>query len=455
MNKVTRSERLLERLVNQGKLTENGKAAFIAAVDPYHDMQIDHLRGWPDYETQPSVIRTVKSSLTVASAGEGSSIVIQTWPVLDPVTYNLATRSNNVVSAITPGASTDAFTAPVVVERFLGGDFQIASRVDTADISPENSFFDSNTRLIGMGVEVHDVSAEIYKQGTLTVTQFPQSQKMDNTINIAAITVSGVGHGTTTLATRQVNRHTTSLEAAMLFEGTRQWDCAQGCYAVVPFASSENPPVAPEYCQPLYFPYPTTDQTGAANTLAFRLPANTANASTFPMQYNCHRWAPVHSKCIFLTGLNEKSTFTINTIMYLETFPDLSVAGTPLVTLARPSCPYDGLALKMISCAMQDLPIAVPVADNNMGDWILDAIDILLPIAGSFLGGAIGGPAGAAMGGTAGKAITGAIASQRKPSQQPAPPSAYRAPPLTPQKPPAQPQNPSAKKRRRKRKTPP
>jgi hypothetical protein len=433
--RVTRAERILNKLVDNEKLSLNGKAAFLAAVDPFHDMEIDHLRGWPDLESQASVVRHVKQSITVKSTADGGSIVIQTNPIMNWRSLKEATRVGNSIATINP-LSSDVFIAPVHIEYYgQSVDFALSDVTAQSDINPDRDFLSAKTRLIGMGVEVYDVTADIYKQGTITTIEMPQSDRVGNCFSLnpqVILAPPGLTKAGSIIG-RPISRHPDTLEQAMYFAGARQWDAKQGVYTVVPFSTAENPPRLPEFLVPYLYEAGSEDKCDYLSGLPFWMQAydTSATPEDYPPTFIPNRWAPIHSKVIYLTGLNEQSTFTVNTSMFFETFPDVSEYA--ILTLARPSAHYDPVALEMISACMQHLPIAVPVKDNTIGDWILDAVQLIAPFLGETFGAFVGGPAGALAGGALGAAASTTL---RNWAQQPAKqqdqfntPPAFRGPP--------------------------
>jgi hypothetical protein len=71
------------------------------------------------------------------------------------------------------------------------------------------------------------------------------------------------------------------------------------------------------------------------------------------------------------SGLSDQTVLTINQNCFLEKFPgpdDREVL--PLATL---SAEYDPDVLDLYSRIVSDLPVAVPVMENGLGDWFYDA----------------------------------------------------------------------------------
>jgi hypothetical protein len=428
MQRATRAEHILDRLVRNDQLTENGKAAFIAAVDPYHDKSIEHWRGWPDNQTAPSICRVQKKTMTVTSTGAGASLVISTHPVLNSLVMNLAERDGNVVETILDGVSTDTDLGGVVVEMFNSSTSFARSGLTFRDtMPPEPSYISGLTRLCGMGVEVTDVTSELYRQGTCTIAQLPESDTQVSTFNVdAQVVIDPDKTLSSAHSFQQIAHYPIDPQLWMYYEGTVQWKSEQGAYIVVPFLSSVNPPRPPEYRQPFY-PADTTlgydaivQPGGDPATNEIYVPHFYNNLAGATPYYTPNRWVPTNSKCIALTGLAAQSTFTITVSYWLETFPDMS--SLDLITIARPSAAEDALAMRLISEAMMMLPIAVPVGDNEDGDWFYDLVRTILPAVAPVVGGMIGGAPGAALGSVLSTAFVGALPGASE-SKQPQPPS--------------------------------
>lgn len=370
-----------------GQLTENGKAAVIAALDPMHDLQIEHLRGWPDYETAPSVIRTVRHSTTVTpgSLGAGvNALMLMSMPIAHERVTNRCSRRNNIIDAITESESTDFDLNLLNIRAYVGTDNMILTNgVPVTGLGLDPEYLQDSCRVIGVGVEVYDVTADIYRQGTCTTFQIPQSTSEPDTFLVK--TVTGETIIPTPIQGLPLKKWPTTLSQIMQMEGTRQWKAAEGAYTVIPFHGRDNFSGQPTYEIPLVY----VDTTASGEDVSF-LNVAPFNVGTWvhpqdltdePIVFYANKFLPMHSKGILLSGLNELSTFTVNTIVYLESFP--APDDVSLVTLARPSACLDELALEMISSATQKLPIAVPVGMNGLGDWFAEVVAEVAPWIGA------------------------------------------------------------------------
>lgn len=387
-------------MVNRDLLTESGKAAVIAALDPFHDTEITGLQGWPDAETTPSIVRRVAQSVTVKSAGDGGSIVIMTMPVLNEFTASLVTRRNFVFDDVVHATSTDTFFAPATIRTYTSAQTSTGWGVNagSATLSYDvnfslDEFTKGGYRVLGYGIEVHDVTADIYKQGTLTVSQINQvgcDDKATGFVRGYHEGASPVSIQASPITCRLIQNQYQNLNSMMLFPGTVQWEAKKGCYIVLPFTSSDNTlrrnePIVPLLTAALNAVAADVTTAGVENssTAYLGVPIVLPTNLNDPYVPSLNAWAPMHSKQIALTGLNANSTFTINSILYLEQFPMTTDPG--LLTLARPSAPLDDMALEIISRATQELPIAVPVNENPMGEWFEDvvstALEVIAPVA--------------------------------------------------------------------------
>lgn len=365
-------------------MSECGKAAFIAATDPFHDNPIDNLRGWPDLETAPSVIRLVKRSVTVQSPEAGGSIQLMTYPVIDSSVLNRSTRRNCIVDQVNQGVSDLASICPVVIHSYTAANsnnmaLNNYAAEQTLGIDP--AYLTSPSRIIGFGVECRDVTAELYKQGLCTVFQVPQTMDETSAFNFKAMTLTS---GLTKIPTDQTGKvfcpQVQNVAQALLYEGSRQWEAKEGAYCVISFGSKDNIACPPEYTMPvLRAAAADLDTVGVLNTTTlYTGPFASGGAAGDNFVFLAHMFAPMHSKGIILSGLSAQSTFQFNINLFIETFP--RTADDPLVTLARPSCEFDSAALMAISESMKTLPVGVPVSENGLGDFFLDLVENLAPV---------------------------------------------------------------------------
>jgi hypothetical protein len=315
-----------------------------------------------------------------------------------------------------------------------GDDWSMASNeFDGFDgvISLPDEYAVGNGRLVGMGFEVNNTTAEIYKQGTVHV--FRQAQQQDTFPTWMYRYVSTVrdaaGTGTTNLPLnsaftgRQLIAWPDSEESVTLLPGTRTWKAADGCYCVVPFESEENPITPAEYVNPIltdeFIQGPIRGAVLNEHDNVFLPPpfSDTADGTAIQGLFWPNKWAPVHSVGAAFTGLSEQTSLTLTVNMYYEYFPTSS--DVSLVTLATPSAGFDPVALSLYSEALSSMPVGVPASMNGFGDWFAGIVSkFAIPIGAALS--PIFGPAAAGVGAAAAGIANSYLASQ-SPMTKPAP----------------------------------
>jgi len=75
----------------------------------------------------------------------------------------------------------------------------------------------------------------------------------------------------------------------------------------------------------------------------------------------------------YFTGLSPQTSLDVVGRWVIEIFP--GYADTQLSSLAGPSPAHDPLAIESYTAARRILPIAVPVVENGLGDWLRDVVD--------------------------------------------------------------------------------
>jgi hypothetical protein len=489
--RVTRSEKLLDRLVQAEKLTQKGRDWLIAALDPMHDTQLPNLAGWPDIEDQASVVRCYKQSVTVSCPNAISGnwdLVMQTYPVLNEKnTFVTGSRYNNAITSF----SSDS--VPIGALRYSiydpGSQWDLATTASDAAgygvIPLPDLVASGNGRLLGMGFEVTNTTAEIYRQGTAYVWRTPQQQNGDGlwgvrravdivTPDPESMIRRSFPQGesmfgalspdvtTTTIVIMdgmlgtQVQWTPPQAQSIMLLPGSRSWEAAKGCYCVVPFISAENPVVPPDYKQPIIVDVFDSNLAAPNNTTDIAaVPPSTvtvAGAALYGI-YNPVKWAPVHSSGAAFLGLSNQSTMTITVNMYYEYFPQSS--DVSLVTLAKPSAAYDPVALELYSIALSQMPVGVEASMNGLGDWFAGIVSTYAPAIGAALT-PIFGPGALAIG-SAAKGIADSYLTSQSPQNAPHLVPRARARNKPNSQPPALPprgkqyyeMNPAAKKKRK------
>jgi len=383
-NKVTRGERILSRLVEEDKISVQGKDWLICAIDPFHDHQLKELAGWPDVQSGASVVSCIKGSLTVrkpvaAPAGPWNCHIVQ-FPWLTASrgpgaigAYTVMPRSGNVLSsnlAVLGSASVVGGLSVYYVPDGIQLDLtQGNGTVLIGRINVDQLYTDGVTRLIGLGHEIHNTTAMLNVQGAITCWRMMSN---DNEPIHWKIQGTDVPLSTCDFSGPLVRYPPTTQAEAMLLSGSRQWEAKDGSYAVAAFHDIENPARLISPMAPVFNAAATADQEGflASSNVYAPIPGNVVGPGTCRgmMGFRVHNF---HMHGEILTGLSNETVLTINQNVFLEKFPatdDLEVL--PLATL---SAEYDPDVLDLYSRVVTELPVAVPVNENGLGDWFFDA----------------------------------------------------------------------------------
>jgi hypothetical protein len=198
-NKQSRKATLTE-LIAAGALTPEGKNWLIEATDPFHDEQIT-LAGFPDMNVSASIVQCIKSTQTLkkpaAITDTGNwDANIALWPIPNQVadsgkqwttdTGTTPSSQSNYLLGSLPEFTSDMGVFPIggctaycvpAGEDTYGGEVP-AGGYDAEEItlSLPTQFMRGGSRIIGMGFEVINTTAPLYKQGEVIVYRQPNPQ---------------------------------------------------------------------------------------------------------------------------------------------------------------------------------------------------------------------------------------------------------------------------------------
>jgi len=381
--KVTRGEKILSMMANEGLISIQGKDWLTCAIDPFHDKPLKELSGWPDVQSGASVVSTIKQSITLrkpptAPAGPWTCHIVQ-WPwmtatkgALGAGNYSQMSRQGNVLtqSYVAPGflepvGGLTAYYVPEGVELDIAGanGCAIMGRIDLDSV-----YTDGLVRIIGLGHEVHNTTAQINLQGSVTVYRMMSNENSDTGWIYASTT-----DGTWCSFDGPLVRYPPATQSeALLLSGSRQWEAKDGSYSVAAFHNIENPATLISPKAPVIAGSGSYDSEGLIATSNVYGPRPGAEVGTSTYRtipgfrvHNFHLHGEIYS------GLSDETVLILNQVAFMEKFPgpdDKEVL--PLATL---SAEYDPDVLDLYSRVISDLPVAVPVKENGLGDWFYDA----------------------------------------------------------------------------------
>jgi len=444
-------------------LTEAGSNWLTFALDPFHDTPT-RIAGLPDADNSSTVVQLLKKTLSIsAPAGtvgnwsfscfntnlmyktamaaaariKGGFTQVQVVDVAGTPTVTSGACSGDVneVAYDTPSCDVGTLNVwswtddrgtiqkPFFPNGYPGQRFTVPAKTQYLDCQP-NTLQEaaSKTRVIGMGFELHNTTAELYKQGTLTISRAPSNSRdssiraykdIDPNLAAAKIVETSISPTLNTLymdgTTRKHVGPPQSLEDALSYVGSIQHEAAEGAYVAcvldtdackLEYGSVRNHDIGgcQLYVDPSVLPVPETSYVTCPDLFYHTRRTCFYNKA----KYNAE--CPFQVSTIMATGLSPQTTFTLEFKVLVEIAPHLNdpVYG-PLAWSASPSAAWDKRALALYQASASILPVGVKVSENADGDFweivrgivsdvapiISEGASYLLPgFAGKFLSGA-------------------------------------------------------------------
>lgn len=381
---------IIKRPISE-KLSSHSKAWLTACLDPFHDNQLD-LEGLPDQRSSASVVQlhvqTYTLSAPAVSAGgnwdakvsyTGFDANVGSIPSIVPVTNGWYAHPFDP-AALKTGVPFGALNIRAVAS---GAAINVGSAVAGETVAALGSFAlnSDRGRLIAVGFEVHNTTADIYKQGSVTVAQLPDAAK-DSTV----VLYKGAGIDAFTAQSDLSARFGSSRSALAAIPTSQTWQAREGVYCIPRMTEVQTEPSAPELGKRTVMALDTADNVPKTiepiATMIATNGASTATTGAF-LGVRPSGFSPIES---YFTGLSPETTLTVTFRTFVEYFPG---CGSNLLPMATPSPAYDPAALKAYSLIVREAPYAVAVRDNASGDYfraILKLISQAAPIVASFTG---------------------------------------------------------------------
>lgn len=337
-----------------------------AALDPFHDNTL-LLAGMPDDTTGYSVVRVHNQSATLSSTVDGG---------YGYVAFNGGHGS----------ATSDEVTMPYItggralVGRVASDGFGPICVIDGATVEPDvtalNTTYASRqyfgttldpavpSRLIAIGIEVRDVTADLYKQGVIhcatangaeshTMVNVDFSDSGDDTVYYGCPTIMGpaMSQSVATL-TANPNVFTTASRNGVYATGR----------LLTPQKPVSNITGRGTYC-------PSVGADSAVSAVGPQVSVIDYEAG-WPLFWS--GFAPFE---IRISGMSASSVYSIKMRTVVEYFPDYS--DLQMLGLASAACPPDPMALRHYWDTAARLPFGTEVKNNASGDWWRTVLKVL------------------------------------------------------------------------------
>ncbi len=399
---------LLQRLVDSKALSVTGRDWLKTAVDPFHDY-CTNLEGMPDLASGLSRVQLRSTTATITSPdGNAYSARIWTSPIISAENHSLIKIGSMTGGSYDyAGAGFDINTINIDAWNGASNPNSSSSGATLARqaLIPKADYSDG--RLIALGFEVHNTTAEIYRSGVVTCSSLPNMNE-----HFSAHYENSNGGGANPYdqsfedAWITMFPPTTSA-GALTVPGTTQWSASQGNYCVARLHSPICPirsqskvahalstdgyisgiTFASAHSNPVTIPVTPTGTVTAVRAVTITDPSTTHD---FTLPYAIYE------------GLSAETSLVVTVRAYYEYFPNHD--NTTLMPVCTPSPPFDPVAMTLYGVVAPHLPLAVPVCMNAKGDYfdmvmakinqfaapLLPLIATSQPIIASGLSGALG-----------------------------------------------------------------
>lgn len=388
----------LDSLEKAGTLSPDGKAWLTQILDPFHDQEIEPI-GYPDTDGSRTIVRCFNQSATISQPSGQST---GTWDAHIFSLPETVDQFYNFYPAQTANAGTAAATPQIVTAAPAAVQFGLINAVigatplatwgvptATGSVVPNNTvlaninaFQSSPSRIVGLGFEVINTTADINLQGLVTYYRMPQSR----TLTWQAVQFNNATPSMALLAPAIQSKlpPNTVSQALQLANGTQR-KAAEGGYCVVPLNDVSNP-LGEAVAMNRYFT--SSDATMLNNSFSLQNQGTTAptNLAITGTQQFSHA-INFDTAGMFFTGLSLSTTLQVNIKIFVEMAPIASdVNFTPL---ARAAPLYDPMAFELYSAALSVLPPGCMLKENPAGEWFAEIIKSIrdnAPWIGKFLG---------------------------------------------------------------------
>lgn len=359
--------------IHMDDLPTTSQAWVKSTIDIFHDYQLP-LEGLPDLTSRSTFVRQHQNSMTLAAP-----VGATTWDLRviftgldcqygDDYGAMRAFCSGNFQECLYDSSSFPAngYLNSLVAIAAPSGTYPKFSSVGTSGTYAQGLVSRNLSvpgRMIGTGFEMHDSSAQVYKQGMITCAAIPGAGFDCNVMATDAnSSLSGVVYDST--VRRLVGPFPISEAQVKAIPGAGTWEAAKGCY-VIPRLEDSQVPFAPSITGVPVGLFENS-YTGASTQDCVHTIGGSSLTTTLPfVRQGCpvSRFQP----CVaYMSGLASTSVITI-TFRNNQEYTPSPFDGE--ISAARPSAPYDPRAFEIYSIAAVRAPTCVPVGFNDAGKY--------------------------------------------------------------------------------------
>ena len=417
-----------------------------SALDPFHDLQLENLKGYPDVSTEPTVVVKIRQAATISKPrGLADGANWDCHIVLSPIDFAPSDQSPVRAALVSPfGTGGTQGIPPGTMPAGLVNNAGVSGNVDPKCARMDGLLINSvpadatdglnmtytpghcptapNTqghqlqqinlddyldfdptdlgvyRVIYSGFEVVNTTAQIYKQGAVTVYEYGNSFEVG-----ASMPGSVLNGGSVSRAEFPISQPTTyfrcppnTLAEAKIMPGSHSWAAQDGSYNTAKFQSTnmfqsmtrrpyiiaqnnETAPVESGYLSTGYGDSGSFVSDESLGVFSSTAEINSGGAPP-PLFSGPVHFSQMNTTGAYYTGLSSQTTLFVTWRIGIERLP--SANKPAFLALSQPSATYDPNALVLYNLVANVLPPGCPQGYNDAGKWfrwISDAAQKSIP----------------------------------------------------------------------------
>jgi len=239
--KAAQAEAKIANICHKLGISPEGHFWMDHALDPFKDLVKPH-SGYPDRIMDPSIVEVVKQTAIVTAPGVANwnaSIFLDQLLTSQPQVSTIL--NSNYAQAVGQGVTPLSRGGLVVRTADVGVSLDHATF--KSNLSVDGTLYQNeNCRIVAIGMEVHDTTAELDKQGSVVVWRL--DKQINTTRDLTFVQDAGITAciPTTNNSVRLDNPPFNASEALDIL-GSQQWEAKEGCYIVPVMCDDINPPI--------------------------------------------------------------------------------------------------------------------------------------------------------------------------------------------------------------------
>lgn len=355
---ISRADKIIDSVCQSSRVTSEGKKWLKLAIDPFPD-ETRTCGGYPDMISSKSNVVPLAITSTISTTlGVPWDCHIAFQGIMDSCPVVVTNATGNVFSQAGQGATPYNLGGLQVRSAATGTTLDIPTI--TGNLFPLLPT-DRPWRLISSGIEVHNMTEPLYRSGKVVCYRQPTVPQEKATGSLCTSLVALDSTPTTIITSTPLPE---TLANANNIPNSTNWDAEEGAYIVFAQDGPENRPnVFPEVVglrPAVKSTSNAVDYFPAIAGTAFHLQASGTNSLV-----------PFNNCGMYFADLSPQTKLDLVWHLVIEQFPP--VTDRTLTALSDPSAAYDPEALVLYSRALRQLPIAVPVSENGLGTFFLEA----------------------------------------------------------------------------------